>query len=175
MPPFSSANVSQILNLLDIPSESNVSRTMVDTLKMCEGRGEVEGEVKRCSTSIEGMVEFVVSRFGSDVDLLSDTSVVGSGQRVTVTKASKRENIIGGKPPVTCHSLMFPYGVSYCHSINGSEVFDLQLEVVQDKEKVTRNATAICHYLSDGAGGKQAACHPVFGEMLVWTSKSKRD
>ncbi|GLJ09900.1 hypothetical protein SUGI_0117950 [Cryptomeria japonica] len=174
MPPFSSANVSQILNLLNIPSESNMSRSMESTLEMCEGRGE-EGEVKRCSTSVEGMVEFVVSRLGSDVDLLTDTSVVGSGQRVTVTKASKRENFVGGKPPVTCHNFMFPYGVSYCHSINGSEVFDLQLEVVQDKEKITRNATALCHYLSDGAGANQTACHPVYGEMLLWTPKPKLD
>ncbi|GLJ09903.1 hypothetical protein SUGI_0117990 [Cryptomeria japonica] len=67
MPPFSLANVSQILNLL---SESNLSRNMVGTME--------EGEVKRCSTSIEGMVEFVVSVLGSDVDLLSDPSVVGS-------------------------------------------------------------------------------------------------
>ncbi|GLJ09892.1 hypothetical protein SUGI_0117870 [Cryptomeria japonica] len=43
MPPFSSANVSQILNLLNIPSESNMSRSMVGTLEMCEKRAE-EGE-----------------------------------------------------------------------------------------------------------------------------------
>ncbi|GLJ57443.1 hypothetical protein SUGI_1497710 [Cryptomeria japonica] len=171
MPPFSTANVSQILNLLNISSGSNLSRSMVSTLEMCEARGE-EGEVHTCSTSVEGMVEFVVSRLGSDVDLFTDTSVVGSDQRVRVTKVSKRENMVGGKPPVTCHNFAFPYGVSYCHSIKGSEVFDLQLEVVQGNEKVRRNATAVCHYLSNGAGGNQAACHPVFGEMLLWTPKA---
>ncbi|GLJ09910.1 hypothetical protein SUGI_0118090 [Cryptomeria japonica] len=135
MLPFSSANVSQILNLLNIRSESNLSRNMVGTME--------EGEVKRCSTSIEGMVEFVVSVLGSNMDLLSDPSVVESGEQ-----ANKRENIIGGKSPVTCHNFAFPYGVSYCHSIKGSEVYDLQLEVEHDKEKVTRNATALCHYTS---------------------------
>ncbi|GLJ09835.1 hypothetical protein SUGI_0116700 [Cryptomeria japonica] len=173
MPPFSSANVSQILNLLDIPRESNMSRSMVDTLRICEER-EDEGEVKSCSTSIEGMVEFVVSLLGSDVELLSDPSVVGSGQRVTVTMAAKRENIVGGKPPVTCHNFVFPYGMTYCHSFNGSEVFDLQLEVVQDDEKVVRNATAICHYFSDGVRGNWASCHLVYGDMLVWLPKPKQ-
>ncbi|GLJ09885.1 hypothetical protein SUGI_0117760 [Cryptomeria japonica] len=175
MPPFlPTANVSQILNLLGISSESNMSRIMESTLELCEEKGE-EGEVKRCSTSVEGMVEFVASLFGSDVDLLTDTSVVGSGQRVKVTKVSKRKNIVGGKPPVTCHIFAFPYGVSYCHSIKGSEVFDLQLEVVQGNEKVRRNATAVCHYFSDGAGGNQASCHPVFGEMLLWMPRPKGD
>ncbi|XP_059065778.1 BURP domain-containing protein 16-like [Cryptomeria japonica] len=174
MPPFSSANVSQLVNLLNIPSESNMSRSMLETLKICEGSG-VEGEVKRCSSSVEYMVEFVVSVLGSDIDLFTDPSVLGSGQRVTITKASKREDIVGVKPPVACHNLMFPYGVSYCHSIKGSEVFDLQLEVVQNGEKVRRNATAVCHYLSDGAGGNQAACHPVYGEMLLWTPKPTHD
>ncbi|GLJ09843.1 hypothetical protein SUGI_0116820 [Cryptomeria japonica] len=170
MPPFSTANVSQILKLLNIPSDSNMSRSMVSTLKKCEDRAD-EGEVQRCSTSVEGMVEFVVSLLGSDVDLLNDPSVIGFGQRATVTKAAKRENIVGGKSPVTCHNFVFPYGVSYCHSINGSEVFDLQLEVMQDDKQVVRNATALCHYFSDGVGGTQASCHFVYGEMLLWMPK----
>ncbi|GLJ09889.1 hypothetical protein SUGI_0117810 [Cryptomeria japonica] len=89
------AFVHQILNLLNIPSELNMSRSMESTLEMCEGRGE-EGEVKRCSTSVEGMVEFVMSRLGSKVDLLTDMFVVGSGQRVTVT-------ILRKKLLISCH------------------------------------------------------------------------
>ncbi|GLJ09838.1 hypothetical protein SUGI_0116740 [Cryptomeria japonica] len=135
MPPFSTANVSQILKLLNIPSESNMSRSMASTLKMCEERAE-EGEVQRCSTSVEGMVEFVVSLLGSDVDLLNDPSVIGSGQRATVTKAAKRENI--------------------------------------DDKPVVKNATALCHYSSNGAGGTQASCHFVYGEMLLWMPKPTR-
>lgn len=142
MPPFSAANVSQILNLLNITRGSNMSRNMVRTLNICELRLE-EGEVRRCSTSVEGMVEFVVSLLGSDVDLLTDMSVVGSGQKARVTKAARRENVVGGKAPVTCHTFMFPYGMVFCHYINGSEVFDLQLEIVQGTEKVARNATVL--------------------------------
>ncbi|GLJ09898.1 hypothetical protein SUGI_0117930 [Cryptomeria japonica] len=131
---------------------------------MCEETVEEE-EVKRCSTSVEGMLEFILFLFGYDVDLLSNMSVVGSGQQVIVTKASKRENIVGGQLLVVCHNFVFPYGVTYCHSINGSEVFDFQLKVMHDNGKVKRNATAVCHYLSDGAGGNQTACHPIYGEI----------
>ncbi|KAH9306301.1 hypothetical protein KI387_010705, partial [Taxus chinensis] len=161
MPSVSTANLSHVLTLLNIRPESNVSRNMASSLELCEASRE-EGEVKSCITSVEDMVEFVLSVSGSEVELLTDPSTVGSGQTVKVRKSSRRENLKGSKLRVACHSFVYPYGLFYCHSFPGSDVFGLELEAVENEKRVIRNATAICHYFPNAGPGNDAACHLVF-------------
>uniref|UniRef100_A0A0C9QV95 TSA: Wollemia nobilis Ref_Wollemi_Transcript_7052_1207 transcribed RNA sequence n=1 Tax=Wollemia nobilis TaxID=56998 RepID=A0A0C9QV95_9CONI len=172
LPPLSVGNFARISRLLDIPRDSNMSRNMLDTLEACEGRLEGEGESAKCCASVECMVEHVASFFGSDVELVMDTSLVGSGQRAKVRAIKKRENI-SGKSNMACHNLAFPYAVMYCHQINGSDTFEMELEVVHNEKSVLRNASAVCHYLSHGGVGKEAVCHLLYGSLLEWLPKTK--
>uniref|UniRef100_A0A0C9S701 TSA: Wollemia nobilis Ref_Wollemi_Transcript_10115_1577 transcribed RNA sequence n=1 Tax=Wollemia nobilis TaxID=56998 RepID=A0A0C9S701_9CONI len=169
MPPLSAGNVDQILRLLDIPRGCNLSRNMLSTVEACEARLG-EGESRTCCTSVECMLDYVASNFGSDVELVSDTSVVGSGQRAKVIKAKKRKKV-SGKAPMACHRLVFPYGVLYCHYFNGTDAFDLELEVTQNGRSVTRTASAVCHYFSNKekeGTGKQPVCHLIYGSTFLW-------
>uniref|UniRef100_A0A0D6QSD3 BURP domain-containing protein n=1 Tax=Araucaria cunninghamii TaxID=56994 RepID=A0A0D6QSD3_ARACU len=174
MPPLSAGNVDQILRLLDIPRGSNMSRSVLSTVEMCEARLG-EGESRTCCTSVECMAEYVASNFGSDVEILSDTSLVGSSQQAKVRKAKKRKNV-SGKTAMACHRLVFPYGVLYCHSFNGTDAFDLELEVTQNGSSVTRNATAVCHYFSKEEGtGKLPVCHLIYGSTFLWLPGNRYD
>eukprot|EP01018_Ginkgo_biloba_P028290 Gb_00403 [translate_table: standard] len=172
MIPFSSATLPQVLAMFHIDRNSNMSHNMMSTLKACESRLE-EGEERQCSTSIEGMVEFVLGANRShSLELVSHPSTVGSGKKARITKMVRREYVVS-KPPVACHSLVFPYGVFYCHSFKGTNTIEMELQVlVNDQNNANKviNGTAVCHYFSNGMG-KEAVCHLIYGSTLLWLPK----
>eukprot|EP01018_Ginkgo_biloba_P028287 Gb_00399 [translate_table: standard] len=174
MIPFSSATLPQVLAMFRIDRNSNMSHNMMSTLKTCESRLE-EGEVRQCSTSIEGMVEFALGANRShSLELVSHPSTVGSGKKARITKMVRREYVVS-KPPVACHSLVFPYGVFYCHSFKGTNTIEMELQVLEnDKHNANKviNGTAVCHYFSNGMG-KEAVCHLIYGGTLLWLPKGQ--
>eukprot|EP01018_Ginkgo_biloba_P028314 Gb_06614 [translate_table: standard] len=170
MLPFSIPKFPEILRLFDIGEGSNMSLNMMNTLNVCEGRAQ-EGEVGKCSSSIENMIEFVLSSLGSDVELLFHPTTVGSGMKAKVRKVVGRE-YVRGKPAVACHNFVFPYGVYYCHSIKGTRAFAMELEVLHGKNKMgTYNGTALCHHFSNGTAQEIVNCHLIYGQTLLWLPK----
>ena len=62
--PFTTVALSEILSSSDISETSNMAMNMNMSLNACEAKPQ-EGEIKTCTTSIEGMIEFVLSNLGS--------------------------------------------------------------------------------------------------------------
>ena len=119
------------------------------------------------------MIEFVLSNLGSshNIELLSHPAFTGdSGKKARVTKVVQRLSGPSNRPSLTCHRLVYPYGVFYCHSINGTLTFTLELEVLE-KNGNMYNATALCHPNVRIKGS--VYCHLILGDSLLWFTKDK--
>lgn len=170
--PFTTVALSDVVSSFGISWTSNMTKNMNNTLITCEEKPAV-GETKTCSTSIEGMIEFVVSNLGSsdNVELVSHPALTGdSGKKARVTKVVQRLSSPSNRPPLSCHLLVYPYGVFYCHSINGTLTFSMELEVLE-KNGNMYNATALCHPYVQSKGS--VYCHLILGDTLLWLTKDK--
>lgn len=140
------------------------------TLIACEAMSQ-QGEIRRCTTSIEGMIDFVLSNMGSSdsVDLVfHPVPTADSGKKARVRKVVQKLSSPSSRSPLACHRLMYPYGVLYCHSINGTQTFSLELEVLENNGNIY-NATALCHPQEQGK--ESVYCHLILGDSLLWLAK----
>ncbi|GLT96933.1 hypothetical protein SLE2022_145240 [Rubroshorea leprosula] len=62
--PFSTKQLPYLLDLFSFPKDSEQAKAMETTLKQCEKK-PMKGETKSCLTSLESMLDFVQSVFGS--------------------------------------------------------------------------------------------------------------
>jgi len=167
--PFATVALSDVVSSFGLSWSSNMTRNMNNTLIACEEK-PAEREIKTCTTSIEGMIEFVLSNFGSSdsLELTFHPAFTGeSGKKARVRKVVER---LSNRPPLSCHRLVYPYGVFYCHTINGTLTFTMELEVLEKNGNIF-NATALCHpsELSKGS----FYCHLILGDTLLWLTKDK--
>ncbi|EHA8589580.1 BURP domain-containing protein 6 [Cocos nucifera] len=112
--PFSSANLVAILSRLSIDPNSKKAQDMKNTLQECE-KPAIDGQTKRCATSLESMVEFSTSSLGTrNVRALSTTVEKGSTpkQQYTITSVQK----VAGQTLVACHAERYAYAVFLCHT-----------------------------------------------------------
>lgn len=170
--PFASTALSDVVSSFGISWTSNMTKNINNTLIACEEKPAL-GEVKMCSTSIEDMTEFVLSNLGSsdNIELVSHPALTGdSGKKARVTKVVQRLSGPSNRPPLSCHRLVYPYGVYYCHSINGTLTFTLELEVLE-KNGNMYNTTALCHPNARIKG--TVYCHLILGDSLLWITKDK--
>jgi len=166
--PFATVALSDVVSSFGISWRSN----MRNTLTVCEEKPKV-GETKKCSTSIEGMIEFVLSNLGSsdNIELVSHPALTrDSGKKARVTKVIERLSGPSNRPPLSCHRLVYPYGVSFCHLIDDTLTFTMELEVLEKNGNIY-NATALCHP-NVGSNGWDY-CHLILGDTLLWLSKER--
>lgn len=170
--PFATAALSDVVSSFSISWTSNMTKNMNNTLIACEEPNK-HGEKKKCSPSIEGMIEFVVSNLGSSDNLelvFHPSFTADAGKKARVSKVVERLSGPSNRPPLSCHRFVYPYGVFYCHYINGTSAFTMELEVLEKSGNVY-NATALCHPIVQRKGS--VYCHLIFGDTLLWLTKDK--
>ncbi|CAK9154059.1 unnamed protein product [Ilex paraguariensis] len=143
--PFSSRELTNILQLFSFSRGSPQAEVMEDSLRQCEFK-PIEGETKICATSLESMLDFVSSILGlkSQIKVLTTTHLTSKSntlvQNYTVLAAPKE---ISATNLVACHRLSYPYAVFHCHSTESKiRVFKVLL-AGEDGAKVY--AVAVCH------------------------------
>lgn len=178
--PFSSKNLPEILHHFSLEPASPEAESIQTTLNECEASGNA-GEEKRCTTSLESMVDFSISKLGRHVALIAteikkDADLSQEFTVVNSEKKSKRDMA------VVCHKLSYPYAVFYCHSTKQTRAYRVRL--VGADGATTANVAAVCHTDTSAWNSKHLAfqvlkvkpgtvpvCHFLPRDHLVWVSK----
>ncbi|PKU87996.1 BURP domain-containing protein 3 [Dendrobium catenatum] len=144
--PFSSTKLTKILGLFNITRVSIEAKAIQQTLEDCEEQ-PIEGEIKRCVTSLEDMADFVKAEIGNrDVNVI-ETTVKGGVHQLGVPKQvylirSKEDMYVEAKALVSCHPVSYPKAVYNCHTITNVEAYKVHL---LGSNGVVVDAAAICH------------------------------
>ncbi|KAH7511336.1 hypothetical protein FEM48_ZijujUnG0024400 [Ziziphus jujuba var. spinosa] len=143
--PFSSTKLPEIFAHFAIDPKSLEAKTMEIVLKDCE-QPFPEEEERRCVTSLESLVDFVVSKIGNKVDVHVTEVENEEAQEFIIGKKTELKN---GDVSVICHKENFAYAVFYCHKIYGTKAYWVPLKKVGVDDygaKISKNfAVAICH------------------------------
>ncbi|XP_065864601.1 BURP domain-containing protein 3-like [Euphorbia lathyris] len=173
--PFSTSKLAQILNYTSINSNSNEAKVMKQTIEECEAPG-IKGEDKHCATSLESLVDYVVSKLGKRVKTVSNQVEEENKEQVyTIQKGIK---MMGEKNHVVCHKERYAYAVYYCHKIRDTNVYVVPM-IGEDGSK--GEAVVVCHLdtsdwnpkhysfqvLNEKPGGAPV-CHFVNSDTIVW-------
>ncbi|MFQ6651187.1 hypothetical protein Gotur_023053 [Gossypium turneri] len=174
--PLTNDELSQILKKFSLKSESKGASYVKNTVKNCE-RPEMRGETKYCATSLETFVDSGVSILGKNIKLLSNE--IGDETKNPSFKIGKGVRTVGGNE-VVCHKMTYPHAVYLCHSIEGTEVYQVPL-VSDDGTKA--KAMAVCHKDTSAWSPNHIAfkilkvkpgtvpiCHFLGRDTLVWVS-----
>ncbi|KAK7845234.1 polygalacturonase non-catalytic subunit arogp2 [Quercus suber] len=175
--PFSPLKVSVLKHIFHAGDNSTMETMIVKSLIECK-RAPNPGETKRCVSSAEDMIDFAVSVLGRNIDILTTKNVNGSKQSIMIGSI---EGINSGKvtDSVTCHQLLFPYLLYYCHSVPKVRVYQVDILNPNSKAKIN-NGVAICHmntsswspthvaFLALGsAPGRIEVCHWIYQNDLT--------
>jgi len=162
---FATGALSDVLSSFGISERSDMAMNMNMTLSACKSKPQ-QGEIKMCTTSIQGMIEFVLSNLGSfdNVEL-----IFHSRKKERISKVIER---LSNRPPLAFHRFVYPYGVFYYHSINGTLNFTMELEVLEKNGNIY-NATALCHPNTNKHNKESPYCHLFVGDNLLWLTKEK--
>jgi len=178
--PFSLARLYDILTHFAIKPDSKDANGVKSILDKCE-QPAGKGETKYCATSLESMVEFVMSSFGTRNVRAFSTTVEGNGS------AAPKQNYTVESPGMhrvdhmsqlmACHGLSYMYAVFYCHATATTEAYRVAM-VGDDGTKVV--AYAICHTNTSGWNPKHIGfrvlnvksgspvCHFMPQDHVVW-------
>jgi BURP domain len=180
---FSSWNLPQILDHFSMAPGSKEAKQIERILKDCE-EPTLTGEQKFCSTSLESMIDNVVSLLETtDIKALSTAvsrskgDIVQNGKAM-YTIASPMKKIPYHSRLVICHQEPSPEAVHYCHTNIAYEGYMVSL-VGNDGSKV--NAVAVCHHdtinfnrlfleLLNVEPGVEPVCHFLPENHLIWVS-----
>ncbi|KAH7373784.1 hypothetical protein KP509_17G074900 [Ceratopteris richardii] len=178
MIPFSTSRLPEALELLHVPPESAMARSMQETLDFCESEAPTDEESLRCVTSIESMVDFVSQNLGTHVAVLTSTIVLPPANLSTMAKIQKIQAMSDGSRDriSTCHNLLYPYLVYGCHVTTSSSVLSISFE------DVLGEALVICHgntttwnpqhpafeQLQTSPGNGDEVCHWIPQHHFVW-------
>lgn len=177
--PFSSSKINQMMSFFKASDNSSLHEIMKKALSDCE-RSPNKGETKQCVSSIEEMVDFSVAVLGRNMVVRTTKNSNGSSNKIMVGQVLK---VNGGNvsKSITCHSLLFPYQVYYCHEIPNVRLYQVDIHDPETKVKINQ-AIAICHldtsswnpghaaFMVLGSGpGLIEACHWISENQLSWT------
>lgn len=182
---FSSQNLPQILDRFSMVPGSKEAKQIEKILKDCE-EPTLIGEKRFCSTSLESMIDNVISLLGTtDVKALSttvqrQTEGIAQNGKVIYTIASPMKKIPYHTRLVICHQEPSPQAMHYCHTNIAYEGYVVSL-VGKDGSKV--NAVAVCHHdtinfnrffleLLNVEPGTEPVCHFLPENHLLWVSNS---
>lgn len=110
-------------------------------------------------------------------------NVNGSKKNVLVGSVKRiNSNVNNVAQSVSCHQILFPYLLYYCHSVPKVQVYEVDLFDPNTKVKIN-HGVAICHldtsawspthgaFLALGSGpGRIEVCHWIFHNDMIWTT-----
>jgi len=137
--PFSSKKLSEILEILAVKPKSENAKNVEKTLKICEDPPTINDEEKHCATSIESMVDFVISKLRKNVHVTSTKAENESKSKKFIVKDGVK---ILAEEIIACHPMQYPYVVFYCHKLSNSSAHFMPLEG-EDGTRV--KDVAVCH------------------------------
>ncbi|KAK1256742.1 BURP domain-containing protein 3 [Acorus gramineus] len=167
--PFSTADLHSTLSHFSIKPKSKLALLMQETLQLCEAPA-LKSEVKHCATSLESMVDFAVSKLGTNKknSPFKWYTVAGTAKEVSNAKATT----------VNCHPQTYAYLTYYCHSLKGTRTYVVPF-VGDDGTKA--EVVAVCHtdtsewdpkhisfqmlHVRPGTG---TICHTMEEDTIVW-------
>ncbi|KAJ8751700.1 hypothetical protein K2173_025867 [Erythroxylum novogranatense] len=136
---------------------------MKNTVKECEDPG-IEGEEKLRTASLESMID-LTHQVGKNV----------RAEKFTITGVKK---IGDGKKVVACHKQNYPYVVFYCHAMDRTRLYMVQLVGVDGTKT---KAVTVCHTNTKSWNPKHLAfqllkvkpgtvpiCHFLPEDYVVW-------
>jgi len=133
------------------------------------------GEDKFCALSLESMVDFAISKLGTNIKVISSSFTQNQNQYVV-----DEVNKIGDKA-VMCHRLNFKNVVFYCHQVNATTTYMVPL-VALDGTKA--EVLTVCHHDTRGVDpdvlyeilkvkpGTVPICHFVGNKAIAWVTDS---
>ncbi|KAK1296932.1 BURP domain-containing protein 3 [Acorus calamus] len=178
--PFASTDLSEVLRRLSVDPNSQQATAMKTTLELCE-EPTVRGENKTCATSLESIVDFIVSELHTNRVIAMSTTVDNKGTETRMqayTIASMRE--LAGPKTVVCHPLNYVYPVFLCHGAESTKAYEVELK---GEDGTTVKSAAVCHtdtsdwdpnnmalrILNIKAGSAHPVCHFFPEGHVVWT------
>ncbi|KAF5727213.1 hypothetical protein HS088_TW22G00901 [Tripterygium wilfordii] len=182
--PFSSTQLPYLLDLFSFSKDSPQAKAIAYTLRECEFK-PIKGETKLCATSLESMLDYARSIFGSDTPF----KVVTTNYLSKPTKDLQNYTIlerpreVSAPQVIPCHKMPYPYAVFFCHTQKSKNRL---FEVLVGAEKGERvQAVAVCHmdtseWNTDHPSfavlgikpGTQPVCHFIPVDNLVWVPSS---
>ncbi|XWS54618.1 hypothetical protein CRYUN_Cryun10bG0104200 [Craigia yunnanensis] len=181
--PFSSSQVSTILQLFSVSPDSPKGKAVQDTLKKCEFEA-AEGGTKICATTSESLHGFLRKAFGPEVDF----KFISTSHPTITTPILQNYTVL--EPPreiqsakkVACHPLPYIYAIYVCH-FDATETKAFKLPLVGDSgDKV--DAIVVCHMDTSGWSSNHVAfrmlgiklgisvCHVFPQGNIVWIQPS---
>ncbi|KAL5215868.1 hypothetical protein ABZP36_007269, partial [Zizania latifolia] len=178
--PFSSKELPKIFSRFAVRPGSDDAAEMRRTVLTCEQPANT-GEKKVCTTSLESMVDFVTSSFGS-INLNAASTVVVSKQmesRAQEYNVRSVRRMARSGQLIACHPESYMYAVFLCHLTEATRAYTASL-VGEDGTAV--EAVAVCHtdtsewnpqhasfQLLGVKPGTVPVCHFVQPDAVVWT------
>ncbi|GMJ12638.1 unknown seed protein like 1 [Hibiscus trionum] len=182
--PFSSTKLPQIIDLFEFSKDSHQAKAVEYTIKQCELE-PLKGELRFCATSLESMLDYARTLFGSNTNIKVLTTTLLQKpavplQNYTISNIPER---IPSSRMIACHTLPYPYAVFYCHTQKSeTRLFRVSLGS-ETGDKV--QAIAACHMdtsqwdlnhvsfrLLKIERGSCPVCHFFPPDNLVWVSLS---
>ncbi|KAK8542703.1 hypothetical protein V6N13_136741 [Hibiscus sabdariffa] len=113
----------------------------------------LEGELKRCSTSFEDFLDYVVSLLEKHVQIFTlSLKTKTSHPNLTVSDIIQ----LVGKSDVVCYKLTYAYVVYLCHSLKRTQLYKVYL-IGDDSSRGT--SLAACHQDTSSWSAKHLAFH----------------
>ncbi|WVZ21599.1 hypothetical protein V8G54_008921 [Vigna mungo] len=176
--PFSSSKVNDVFIKFSIKPESEEANVVKNTLSECE-ETSIKGEEKYCATSLESMVDFITSKLGKNLVVLSTEVNQDTGlQQYTIAPGVKK---ISGDKVVVCHKQNYPYAVFHCHKTETTRTYFVPLKGANG---IKVKAVAVCHTDTSQWNPKHLAfqvlkvkpgtvhvCHFLPADHVVWVQK----
>ncbi|KAK8938863.1 BURP domain-containing protein 3 [Platanthera zijinensis] len=142
--PFSSGKLADILGLFSIERGSLGAAAVRRALAECEDP-PLDGESKRCVTSVETMLDFVEAELSGDDVRIVETAVAGGG-----SVAGRQEYVVGpaglrlvrADAVVSCHLEPYPRALYYCHTTKHIETYKVHL---LGSDGIVVDAVMTCH------------------------------
>ncbi|XP_021735704.1 BURP domain-containing protein 5-like [Chenopodium quinoa] len=176
--PFSSKKIPETLQILSLDPKSNEAYVLSKRIELCE-EPTIEGVEKKCVTSLESMVDYVISMIGTNVKAL--TTQVKKDAKMEYTIDGVKKLVKNDRETVVCHKMGYPYAVFFCHRTKTLRSYMVSL-VGKDGSKI--EAVAACHKETNGfldnyaknvlkvVPGSTHICHfPAAEDTVIWVPK----
>ncbi|XP_027337717.1 BURP domain-containing protein 9-like [Abrus precatorius] len=177
--PFSSGKKKEILKMLFKQPKFEDVKMVENAFSLCETPG-VTGEEKHCATSLESVVDFVISKLGKNVNVISTEVESETMSKKFLVKDGVKK--LADENVITCHPLDYPYVVYFCHHLSQNTTAHLVPLEGEDGTRV--KAVALCHKDTSEWNPNKAAfkvlnvkpgtvpvCHIIPKGHLLWFSK----
>uniref|UniRef100_A0A803LBW6 BURP domain-containing protein n=1 Tax=Chenopodium quinoa TaxID=63459 RepID=A0A803LBW6_CHEQI len=173
------ASTNGCIGLLSYGDKKELASTKATLrIELCE-EPTIEGVEKKCVTSLESMVDYVISMIGTNVKAL--TTQVKKDSKMEYTIYGVKRLVKNDHETVVCHKMGYPYAVFFCHRTKTIRSYMASL-VGKDGTKI--EAVVACHMESNDfldnyakivlkvVPGSTHICHfPAAEDTVIWMPK----